>query len=270
MTSGSRLSVVPLLPAQRRERILSFLQRHGAVTLQQLAQALEVSVSTLRRDLDGLEAEGVLDRTHGGALLRQQPYATFEPDPAAAAELSPREKRAIGRAAAAALQPGQSVIFDSGSTVLEAAIAAVERRIPLVAVTNDLAIAQRLGASPLVRVHVLGGQLRPTSHTLVGPEVLAGARALRADLLLLGAHAVTEGLLSETDAEVAAVKRAWLAASDHRCLLVDSSKFRPRAFMRVCETGELHEVITDAAVPPAEAERLRQAGLALTLVQVPP
>src|SRR5574343_1718933 len=106
----------PLMAAQRRQRIVDFLQRHGAVTTGQLEQALGASLSTLRRDLDGLAAEGVIDRTHGGALLRQQGYTAFEPDSVASSELSPREKRAIGAAAAATLQPHQSVIFDSGST----------------------------------------------------------------------------------------------------------------------------------------------------------
>jgi DeoR family transcriptional regulator of aga operon len=256
----------PLLPLQRRERIVAFLQRHGAVTLQQLAQSVDASISTLRRDLDALEAEGMLDRTHGGALLRQQQYSTFEPDPVAAAELSPGEKRAIGQAAAARLLPGQSVIFDSGSTVAEAARAAVERRIDLVAVTNDLAIAQILGSSGQIRVHVLGGQLRLGSNTLTGEEVLAGTRNICADVLLLGVHAITDGILTETLPEVAAVKRAFVQSASSRWLLVDSSKFRPRAFMNVCRADELHELITDTEVPAADEQWLRQAGVAVTKV----
>ena len=268
MSTFSKLTVISLLPSQRRDKIVDFLRRHGAVTLQQLAQAMDASVSTLRRDLDALEADGLLDRTHGGALLRQQHYSTFEPNPAAAAELSPREKRAIGYAAAADLKPGQSVIFDSGSTVMEAARAALERRIELVAVTNDLAIAQLLGSSANIRVHVLGGVLRPDSNTLMGDEVLSGARQLRADVLLMGAHAVTNGVLSETDPEVAAVKRALMQAASARRLLVDSSKFRPRAFMTICALSEFNEVITDTGVPALEAEALTQAGLRVTQVSV--
>ena len=118
---------VPLLPALRRQRIAEFLHHHGAVTLQQLAEALHVSLSTLRRDLDALAEEGVVERTHGGAILRHLQYSTFEPNIAAARDLSPREKRLVGAAAADSLVPGQSVIFDSGSTVLEAARAVVAR-----------------------------------------------------------------------------------------------------------------------------------------------
>lgn len=255
-----------LLPIQRRQRIVAFLQRHGAVTLQQLEQALRVSLSTLRRDLDALAAEGLVDREHGGAVLRHQEYSTFEPDHAAAAELSPREKRVIGEAAAAALTPRQSVIFDSGSTVLEAARAAVRRGIPLTAVTNDVAIAQALGASPQVHVTVLGGTLRAGSNTLTGDVVIEAARAIHADVLLLGAHAVSNGELSETAPEVVAVKKAFLRAARVRRLLIDGSKFRPPAFMRVAGVGELDEVLTDDGAAADNVDALRAAGVAVTVV----
>lgn len=260
-------AVVSLLPAQRRQRIVEFLRRHGAVTLTQLEQALDVSVSTLRRDLDALAAEGEVDRTHGGALLKQQGYTTFEPDARAASELSPREKLAIGRAAAEALQPRQSVIFDSGSTVLEAARAALARNIPLTAVTNDLAIAQLLGASALVQVHVLGGVLRANSCTLTGDALIDAARAIHADVLLCGAHAITDGVLTETSPEVAAVKRALLKAASSKRLLVDSSKFRPRTFMQVALAADFDELITDDGAPADEVERLRGLGLRVTLTR---
>ena len=258
----------PLMAAQRRQRIIDFLQRHGAVTTGQLEQALGASLSTLRRDLDALAAEGVVDRTHGGALLRQQApaYSTFEPETEAAAELSPLEKAAIGQAAAQLLVPRQSVIFDSGTTVLEAARAAVRRHIPLTAVTNDLAIAQVLGQSPLIQVHVLGGVLRPGSPTVMGQPLTEQAASLRAELLFMGTHAVTQGVMSETSAEVAAVKQALMRAANHRCLLVDSSKFRPRAFMQVGLLQDIDDLITDHGLPAAEEEHLRTLTLRLTLV----
>ena len=257
----------PLMAAQRRQRIVEFLQRHGAVTIGQLEQALGASLSTLRRDLDALAAEGVVDRTHGGALLRQQAqsYSTFEPATDAAAELSPREKAAIGHAAAKLLVPRQSVIFDSGTTVLEAARSAVKRSIPLTAVTNDLAIAQVLGQSSMIQVHVLGGALRPGSPTVTGQAMIGQVASLRAELLFMGAHAVTQGVISETTAEVAAAKQALMRAASHRCLLVDSSKFRPRAFMQVGSLEDMDELITDRDLPVAEKEYLHRLRLRVTL-----
>lgn len=259
-------SAAHLLPVQRRQRIVEFLQRHGAVTLQQLEQALRVSLSTLRRDLDTLAAEGLVDRAHGGAVLRHQEYSTFEPDHAAAAELSPQEKRVIGEAAAAALIARQSVIFDSGSTVLEAARAVVRRGIPLTAVTNDLQIAQTLGVGSHIQVHVLGGTLRAGSNTLTGDALIESARAFSADVLLLGAHAVSAGMLTETAPEVVAVKKALLRAARLRRLLIDASKFRAPTFMRVAAVKDLDEVITDDGAPQDAIEALRAAGVPVTVV----
>lgn len=264
--SSSVAAAVVLLPIQRRQMIIEFLHRHGAVTLQQLEQALRVSMSTLRRDLDALAEEGEVDRTHGGALLRKLSYSTFEPDHAAAAELSPVEKRLIGQHAADALLPHQSVIFDSGSTVLEAARAAAQRNIALTAVTNDLAIAQALGGASQIKVHVLGGTLRAGSNTLIGEGLIQSAANIGVDVLLLGAHAVTGGELTETAAEVAAVKRAWLKVARIKRLLVDSSKFRPRAFMRVAAVTDLDEVITDAGIAREQAQSLRKSGVSLSIV----
>ncbi|WP_263771599.1 DeoR/GlpR family DNA-binding transcription regulator [Propionivibrio soli] len=257
----------PLLPALRRQRIAEFLHHHGAVTLQQLAEALHVSLSTLRRDLDALAEEGVVERTHGGAILRHLQYSTFEPNITAARDLSPREKRLIGAAAAESLVPGQSVIFDSGSTVLEAARAVVARKIPIVAVTNDIEIAQVLNSSSLVQVHVFGGQLRPGSNTLVGEQVQNAAKLIRADVLFFGAHAVTDNVVSETSPEVAAVKRALMRSATSCRLLVDASKFRPRVFMTVCDMGEIAEVITDEGAPQEELERIRSVGAKLTIAK---
>lgn len=257
----------PLLPIQRRQRITDFLHHHGAVTLQQLTDALHVSLSTLRRDLDSLAEDGIVERTHGGAILRHQQYSTFEPNIAAARDLSPREKSLIGATAAEALLPGQSVIFDSGSTVLEAAKAVVARKIEIVAVTNDIEIAQVLNSSPYVQVHVLGGQLRPGSNTLVGEEVQNDARAIRADVLFFGGHAISENVISETSTEVASVKRTLMKSANSCRLLVDSSKFRPRVFMTVCDITELAEIITDEGAPHEELERIRSAGIKLTIVK---
>lgn len=257
----------PLLPALRRQRIAEFMHHHGAVTLQQLTESLHVSMSTLRRDLDTLAEEGIVERTHGGAILRHLQYSTFEPSISAARDLSPREKYLVGQAAAETLVPGQSVIFDSGSTVLEAAKAVVNRRIELVAVTNDIEIAQILNASSQIRVHVLGGRLRSGSNTLIGEHVQSDALAIRADVLFFGAHAVTDGVVSETSTEVAAVKRALMKSANSCRLLVDSSKFRPRVFMSVCNVAELAEIITDEAAPQEELERIRATGVKLTIAK---
>ena len=124
-----------------------------------------------------------------------------------------------------------------------------------------------LGSSALVQVHVFGGVLRAGSATLIGDGLIESARAIHADVLLCGAHAVTDGVLTETSPEVAAVKRALMQAASAKRLLVDASKFRPRTFMRVAALSEFNELITDDGVPPEEVERVRALGVKLTVVR---
>jgi len=114
--------------------------------------------------------------------------------------------------------------------------------------------------------HVLGGQLRPGSNTLVGEEVLNDARAIRADVLFLGAHAVSETTISETSTDVAAVKRTLMKSANSCRLLIDSSKFRPRVFMTVCNFEDINEIITDEDAPQEGLERILSAGVKLTVV----
>jgi DeoR family transcriptional regulator of aga operon len=257
---------VDLIPAQRRALILERLRARGAASVQELASDVGTSASTIRRDLEQLTEQGYLRRTHGGALLQRTPNATFEPEAAIAAQLARPQKRAIGEAAAALLEPGQSVVFDSSSTVLEAARSAVARDIPLTAVTNDLATATVLSASPRIRVVVPGGTVRPGSATLLGEPGEGLLRTLHADVAFLGTHAITGRLLTETDLDVAAMKRAVIPASRRIVVLADSSKFQAPAFCTICDVAEVHEVVTDDGVDPAELAALRALGVSVTVV----
>ena len=158
-------------------------------------------------------------------------------------------------------------MFDSSSTVLEAARSAVARDIPLTAVTNDLATATVLSASPRIpcccpRRHGaarLGDAARRT-----GGGVLP--RTLHADVAFLGTHAITGRLLTETDLGVAAMKRAVIPASRRIVVLADSSKFQAPAFCTICDVAEVHEVVTDDGVDPAELAALRALGVSVTVV----
>ena len=122
--------------------MLEHIRKRGAASIQELSEAIGISLSTVRRDLEHLESRGYLERSHGGALIQKQLQSTFEPEAAITAEFDRPEKESIGLAAAATLHSGASVIFDSSSTVLAAARASVERDIALTAVTNASASAR--------------------------------------------------------------------------------------------------------------------------------
>jgi len=248
-----------LIPARRRALILERLRVRGVAVITQLADELQVSASTIRRDLEVLTEEGHLERTHGGALSHRGPPATFEPEEAVAALSAVAEKTAIGQAAAQRLTAGSSVVLDSGSTVSAVARALVERDIALTVVTNSLATAQICGVTAAIRVIVIGGMLRTGSATLWGEPGRRFLNTVKADLCFLGAHAIDDALVTESSLEGADIKRALMGAARRTILLADSSKFQQRSFCTVCTLAELDEVITDDAITPQALAAVREA-----------
>jgi DeoR family transcriptional regulator of aga operon len=254
------------LPARRRALILNHVRLRGAASIQELAEAASVSLSTVRRDLDALTEQGFLARTHGGALIEQAPAATFEPAHGVAARIAQAQKAAIGREAARRVIPGASVLADAGTTVQEAVRSLVERAVPLTLVTNGLDAALLCRSAPAIRTLVVGGTLRSGSSVLTGEPGLGFIGGLHADLCLLGAHSVNNGQVTETSLEGAAIKRAMRRAARGTILLVDSSKFRHAAFCTVCDVSELDEVITDDGIDPATLAGLRERGVTVSVV----
>jgi DeoR family transcriptional regulator, aga operon transcriptional repressor len=256
-----------LIPAQRRAVILDHIRRRGAASIGELSVAVGISISTVRRDLEHLEEAGYLERSHGGAIIQTQLQSTFEPEAAISAQFARAEKDAIGQVAAARLRAGQSVIFDSSSTVLAAARAVVDRALALTAVTNDLGIGQALAGTPTIRVVVLGGTVRAGSMTMVGEPGVDFLRNLSADVAFIGTHAISGDALTETSLEAAAIKRAMIAAARRVVLLADASKFQPAAFCRICGVEAVHELITDDRADAAALAKLRDVGVAVTAVE---
>lgn len=258
---------LPLIPAARQARILDHLKRSGVVAIAELASAIGVSPSTVRRDLDELAAAGQLRRTHGGAVAPGAARTTFEPAPAIAQHAHSAAKRAIGEAAAGLVEHGQSVVFDSSSTVLEAARAVVARGLAITAVTNDLRIAAVLAEAPRVRVIVPGGTLRAGSYTLAGEPGQSFARGLSADIAFLGAHAISDGTVSETSIEIAGIKQAMAEGARRLVVLADASKFGAVAFCRVLALGSGHLVVTDEALQAPSRRALAARGVEVLAVR---
>lgn len=250
-----------LIPAARQARILDHVRARGAAAIPELARAIGVSASTVRRDLADLARQGELRRTHGGAVAAAATRNTFEPAPGIAQHSHAAAKRAIGEAAAALVENGQSVMFDSSSTVLEAARAVVARGLAITAVTNDLRIAAVLAEVRRIRVIVPGGTLRPASSTLAGEPGQSFARGLSADLALLGAHAISGCTISETAIEVAGIKQAMAAGARRLVVLADASKFGAVAFCKVLDLGRGDLVVTDAGLDAACRRMLDAQGV---------
>ena len=171
-----------MLAETRRHRLLDLITRQGYATLDELVKVLGVSESTIRRDLEALDLSGSIKRTHGGAVytgeVRSMPAFDERTGTAAA------EKRAIGQAAAALVEDGDTVLLDGGTTTLEVARALVGRQVQVV--TNSLPIAQLLASSPQTDLILIGGYVYPRTGVALGPLAIATMRTIRVRKAIFG------------------------------------------------------------------------------------
>jgi DeoR family transcriptional regulator of aga operon len=264
-----------VLPEQRRAVVLEHIQREGVISVRKVAQLIGSSVATVRRDFAELAKRGMIVRIHGGAMLALSQRTTFEPDYHFTSQVFVSEKEAIGRVAADLLEPTQSVLFDSSSTVFQAARFVIERHIPILALTNDLNIAKALADAPQIELKVTGGSLRPGSFTLVGDPGRSFLGSLHVDICFLGIHAIALrshhnnadsggdpcATLSDTSLEVVAMKRQMVRAAGKKVVLVDSSKFGISAFCDVCDLDCIDIIITDRNIEPDQQRCLERQGI---------
>ncbi len=212
-----------LLPEERAEAILRVLQRDGRVIVERLAQELNVSGETVRRDLKRLETDGLLRRSHGGAvpvLPRQAEDFSFP----ARSVLNISAKRRIAAAAARHVTDGQALMLDSSSTVQEVMRPLSPRR-NLTIVTNSVALLTDPASLPH-RLISVGGERHPDIMTFRGPLAVAAARQFHADLAIVSVKALSlRGGLMVANAEEAEIKRAFIENADRVLLLVDGDKF---------------------------------------------
>lgn len=251
-----------LLPRQRKTFILDVLTEHGAASLQHLSERLGASFSTVRRDLDELERAKLVERTHGGAILSSLSKNVGESDESRATSGAIREaKRAIGRLAASRIREGDSVIFDSSTTVLEAARFLTSARLRFTAVTNNIKIADLLAASDNVRLIIPGGTRRAGTHLLAGEPGDSFLSHLHADIALIGAQSASAGVLTDSRIESASAKRLLMKAVRTKILLIDSWKFGGPGFCDVVPLLDFDEIITDTALSEEERRDLERRGI---------
>ena len=255
-----------MIAAQRRALVLEHLRRHGGASIVSLAQTIAVSASTIRRDLDFLTEGRYITRSHGGAVISERLTTTFEPQREIGAELAHAAKAAIGARATELLEPGQSVIFDSSSTVLETAKAVVARRIRLTACTNDIGTAAVLAELDALQLVVLGGTIRFGSLTLIGEPGLSFLNSIHADIAFIGIHSLYAEHLSETSIDLAAMKRRMIGCASKVVVLADLSKFRHPAFCDVASFREIDMIITDTGIDETQKATLIEADVEVVVV----
>jgi DeoR family L-fucose operon activator len=256
-----------MIAGQRQNEIFRDLQEQGAVSVTALAERFAVTDETIRRDLAKLARSGRVKRTHGGAVLAASDPS--EPPFAIRQTANTAAKRAIARAAAQLIEPGDVIAIDASSTGLELAklLPEVPPELPITVVSNGLDVVRWLADRADVNVISTGGEFDAAGQCFVGPIAETALRqfAFRRAFVSCRALDATRGA-GESCPSHAAVKRAMLVAADESYLLADSSKAAERAMCYFAEPSEFAKVFSDAALSNDVRQALVVAGAELVCV----
>jgi DeoR/GlpR family transcriptional regulator of sugar metabolism len=265
-----------VLPEERRSRIQQQFCQKTTVSVAELAEEYGTSEMTVRRDLDELEARGVCQRIHGGAVsLRIQEYRGLAyPTYGQREQCQVREKIAIARAAAAMVRPTEVIAIDSGTTAAYLA-QALRRTFPLTVITNSIRVLDQLHDLAHVALISPGGTLSLEDRSasggdlvFVGPLAVAALRNFRPAKAFIGASGLTvnDGI---TNAGLfqAEIKRTLLETSEETILIADHTKFGQASGFLVAGVKAFSKVVTDVAAPAEDVEALRRQGIEVILVE---
>lgn len=243
---------MPILPDERQAAILQRLSRDGRVLAVALAAEFHTSEDTIRRDLRDLAATGRCRRVYGGAL----PASPASGPLSRRLDVAPDAKRALGRAAASLVEPGWTVLIDSGSTNLRIAEALPADR-DLTVVTNAPAVAAALAGRPRCTLVVLGGRVDPALGAAFGPRTLRDLDGIRADIAFVGSCGLAAGPgLTVFDPEEAEFKRRLVAVSARAAAALSADKLGTAAPFAVCPVAALHHLIVEHGTASAALDGL--------------
>jgi DeoR/GlpR family transcriptional regulator of sugar metabolism len=248
---------------ERRSRLLEMVRLRGFASLPDLASELQVSESTIRRDLDFLEEAGSAQRTHGGVFYTGPSPKLTHFDQRQQADLD--KKRAIGRGAEALIEDGDTILLDGGSTTYELARLLVGRSLQVV--TNSLPVANLFTSSDSADLVLIGGYVHTRTGVSLGPyanQMLADLNVRRAVLSVAGVNANgyynSNLLLVETE-------RAMMKAADEVIVVADSTKFGRTCLARLCDLGDIDVLVVDDVISEEWRGQLASAGVRLVIVE---
>jgi DeoR family transcriptional regulator, fructose operon transcriptional repressor len=244
-----------LLPVQRQSMIKDFLVEKGFVSIAVLGQQFNVSEMTIRRDLDELESQGLIQRTYGGAVSTEPTF--FEMSFQAKASQYAEEKSRIGKTAADLVQAGQTIILDSGSTTDQ--IAKNLKNMRLTVITNALNIVSELNKYTDIEVMVTGGMLRKGMLCLAGPHATDFMKTVRADILFLGVEGVDmRAGFTVPDIYTADNKRSMAKAASKVYVVADHSKLRRVSTSSIISFDQANLLITGKEADEKTIAELRK------------
>lgn len=248
-----------MLAAERHLKIIEIISKNGAVQVDELAKILDVSLMTIRRDLEKLKLEGRIDRCHGGAVIKREvPYTEKQ-------VLETEEKHRIAEQCVNLVKKGNVVFLDAGTTTYE--VAKLIKDIPnLTVVTNDIEIA-RLLLHSTVNLVICGGTVQKSTGSMVGALANQMMDNMRLDVSFMGAQSIDEQFNVMTPTlDKAVMKQTICRNSKEKYLLVDRSKFARQALIKINDLSGYTAVITNKRFTAEEEKRLRD--LRATIIQI--
>lgn len=253
------------IPAERQKQIVDYINKTGSAQIKALSEDQGISEATIRRDLDDLAALGVIQRTHGGAVVLNS-STSFEHKHSEKMNLKITEKRAIAKAACDLVKDGDTIYLDSGTTTYFIS-QNLGRFKNLTVITHDLQIANTGVLHPTSTLIVTGGIRRAEYSVLVGSMTENFIKSLKVNKVFLGADAidVSSGVFNANFLEVE-IKRLLLTIGKHIILVTDASKFSRTALAKVCDIHQIEQIITDKSLPAPMQEQIKDNGVKLSLV----
>ncbi|HEY7119137.1 MAG TPA: DeoR/GlpR family DNA-binding transcription regulator [Tepidisphaeraceae bacterium] len=258
-----------MIIAERQSRLQQLLAQRGMADMETLAAELRVSSSTVRRDLEALEQQGLVKRTHGGVVWvggdqknsGSRPYAFDQ-----RMGYQQEAKRAIARAARALVSPGQTVLIDGGTTTFYLAQELLGQ--PLQLVTNSLPIANLFLNDDNVELILTGGLMYPRYGVLLGPTAENVLSTIHTKTLFLSVAGIHNRALYNQNLLLVQSERRMMEQAQEVVLLADSGKFGQQALSRLGELSEVDVVVTDKGISPEQRQEVEGAGCRVILASL--
>lgn len=252
--------------SQRMVRLLQLVAERGDVQLRELAQELNASAATIRRDVGTLAGQGLLIRTHGGASARR---SGVELPVNLRGGRNLQAKRTIARAVVDEIPAGRHAVAMTGGTTTTEVLRALDRRRDLTIVTNSVGLAIEAATHGQNRVLIAGGILRATSLELVGSLAESTFRQINVGTAIVGCDGISvQGGLTTHDDIEASTNHAMIERAQRVICVADGSKIGVATLARLAELSDVDMLITDSSADPAELTRIRAAGVEVVVVEL--
>ncbi len=252
--------------AQRHEKIVAYINKEKAVSVQMLSELFNTSKVTIRKDLETLAAMGLVQKNHGGAMSVEKGLSQEIPYMEKYAT-NTQAKQMIGKAAAEHIRDGDVIVLDCGSTTFEIAQNIMNKNVTVI--TNDVMIASKLAMSPTVELIVAGGVVKKSGFAIIGSDTEKFFEQIHVDKAFVSAHAVdiefgvTNRVISETP-----VKQAIVRCAQQVTLVVDHSKLHKKVFSFVYSLRDIDRIIIDE-IDEADKKAIEDQGVEVMAVNLP-